>query len=74
MPVGDQPESGDEVLLVDLKFGDRFVFDDFVFTVIEPPQCNWGLVEVWIEEQDWPFEGGETSTVQRTVRASRRTL
>lgn len=49
--------------MTQLRIGDRFIFDSEVYTVAEPPQSTWGIVEVWTEELDWPLEGGETSTV-----------
>ena len=69
----EQQEAEDEILLVDLRIGDQFTFDGFVLTVIEPPQSNWGMVEVWVAEQDWPFEGGELSTVRIISPRSTRT-
>lgn len=53
----------DEVLMIDLRIGDRFTFDGHAYTVAEPPQSVWGVVEVWVKELDWPMTGGETSTV-----------
>lgn len=62
------PEPQDEVLLVDLRIGDKFVFDGHTYTVSEPPQSVWGIVEVWVEELDWPMTGGETSTASFVQR------
>lgn len=53
----------DEVLLVGLAIGDQFVFDGHTYTVSEPPQSIWGVVEVSVEELDWPFQGSDASTV-----------
>lgn len=50
--------------VVELVIGDQFLFDDQVLTVAEPPQLNWGLVEVWVEEWDYPFEASVSSRVQ----------
>lgn len=45
-----------DILMTQLRIGDRFVFDGEVYTVAEPPQSTWGIIEVWTEELDWPFE------------------
>lgn len=54
---------GRDVLLTSLRIDDRFVFDGDVLTVAEPPQTVWGLVEVWVEEHNRPFEGTELTLV-----------
>lgn len=51
--------------MTDLRVGEQFYFDGELYTVAEPPQCLWGLVELWVEELDVAFEGSETSTVYR---------
>jgi hypothetical protein len=56
---------GEEVLMMDLQIGDRFIVDDHVYTVEEPPQSVWGLLEVWVEELDWPLDGSDSSTCYR---------
>ena len=50
-----------EVLAKDLRVHDRFLFDDQLLTVVEPPQIHRGLVEIWVAEWDTPFEA-TTST------------
>ena len=60
------PRPPDEVLLVDLIIGDQFVFDGHTYTVSESPQSIWGVVEVWVDEPDWPFQGSEARAT-RTV-------
>ena len=52
---------------VDLGVGDRFLFDDQVLTVAEPPQVTWGLVEIWVEEWDYPFEATDSTKVDLAV-------
>jgi len=59
---------GGEVLMTDLRIGDRFTFDGHVYTVAEPPQSIWGVVELWVEELDWPLQGAESSTVSMDGR------
>ena len=62
-------DSGPGTLLVDLRVGDRFVFDGHMLTVAEAPQDVWGIVEVVVEEWDFPFMGSSTrSTVRVTQR------
>lgn len=56
---------------VDLGVGDRFLFDDQVLTVAEPPQVTWGLVEIWVEEWDCPFEATDSTMVDLAVGAVR---
>lgn len=56
-----------EVQMTDLRIGDRFVFDGNLYTVAEPPQAIWGVVELWVEELDWPLQGSESSTVEPTT-------
>ncbi|HEY9468852.1 MAG TPA: hypothetical protein VIQ76_04470 [Propionibacteriaceae bacterium] len=51
------------VKAVDLGLGDRFLFDEEVLTVAEPPQVTWGLVEIWVEEWDHPFEATDSTKV-----------
>lgn len=55
------------VLMTDLRIGDRFIFDGHNYTVVEPPQSTWGVVELWVDELDWPLLGSETSVVHRPV-------
>lgn len=58
---------GHGTLLVDLQVGDRFDFDGHTLTVAEPPEETWGIVEVAVEEWDFPFVGSSTrSTVYVT--------
>ncbi|NYF97066.1 hypothetical protein [Janibacter cremeus] len=57
----------EEVLMTDLKIGDQFSFDGSVYTVAEPPQSVWGVVELWVEELNWPLQGSETSTVEPII-------
>lgn len=54
---------GEEVLMTDLRIGDQFSFDRSVYKVTEPPQSIWGVVELWVEELDWPLQGSQISTV-----------
>lgn len=64
--MGSEPTPrGDKVLMTELRIGDRFTFDGHTYTVAEPPQSIWGVVEVWVEELDWPLQGSETSTALR---------
>lgn len=60
---------GEEVLMVDLRIGDQFSFDGSIYTVAEPPQSIWGVVELWVEELDWSLQGSESSTVHRCARS-----
>ncbi|MDN5744600.1 MAG: hypothetical protein L0H31_05705 [Nocardioidaceae bacterium] len=53
--------------MTDLKIGDQFSFDGSVYTVAEPPQSVWGVVELWVEELNWPLQGSETSTVEPII-------
>lgn len=71
---GETSVSGEEVLMTDLRIGDRFAFDGHTYTVAEPPQSTWGVVEVWVDELDWPLEGAETSTVEPTPDCSTGTF
>ena len=59
-----------EVLMTDLQIGDQFTFDRQVYTVVEPPQSVWGVVELWVAELDWPLQGSDRSTVHRWTRGS----
>lgn len=52
-----------DTAVMDLRVGDAFLFDGQVLTVAEPPQAVWGLVEIWVEEWDRPFESMVGSTV-----------
>lgn len=52
---------------VDLRIGDRFLFDDQVLSVAQPPQVTGGLVEIWAEEWDSPFEGTDSTMVDFAV-------
>lgn len=56
---------GQEVRMIDLRVGDHIMFDESVHAVAEPPQSTWGVVELWVEELDWPLQGSETSTAYR---------
>lgn len=51
--------------MTDLQIGDQFTFDRQVYTVVEPPQSVWGVVELWVAELDWPLQGSEISTIHR---------
>lgn len=51
--------------MIDLRVGDHIMFDGSVYTVAESPQSIWGVVELWVEELDWPLQGSETSTTYR---------
>lgn len=56
--------------MTDLRVGDRFVFYGHTLTVAEAPQDIWGIVEVALEELDFPFMGSSTrSTVHVTHRS-----
>lgn len=57
---------GQEVMMIDLSVGDHIMFDGSVYTVAEPPQSIWGVVELWVEELDWPLTGSESSTFRST--------
>lgn len=52
-----------EVLMTDLRIGEQFLFDGDVVTVTDPPEESWGVVDVWVEELDFPLQGGTLSTV-----------
>lgn len=53
------------ILMTQLRIGDRFIFDGETYPVAEPPQSTWGMVEAWTEELNGPVEGVETSTIER---------
>lgn len=62
---GEASTGGKDILMTDLRIGDQFVFDGHTYTVAEPPQSIWGVVEVWIGELDWALQGSESSTAYR---------
>lgn len=59
-PEENHQDTDHKTLVVDLRVGDRFLFDGHTLTVAEPPQDTWGIVEVDVEEWDFPFMGSTT--------------